>query len=139
MTTDVSNLAAVQAIYQAFGTGDIPAILERLEDEIAWEDFTDSFAERSAVPWLRRGRGKDHVLAFFQQVGAFEMHDFQVLNLMEGGNQVCATIVIDATVPATGKRFRDEEAHIWTFGPGGKVASFRHYVDTAKHIDAATK
>lgn len=139
MTGESGNLQAVQAIYQAFGSGDVAGILDRLSEEVEWEDFRDNFGERAGVPWLRRGRGKGHVLAFLQEVGGFEMHDFQVTNLLEGGGQVCATIVIDATIPATGKRFRDEEVHIWAFGEDGKVASFRHYVDTAKHIDAARK
>lgn len=135
MNTQVSNLAAVQAIYEAFGTGNIPGIMERLVDDVAWEDFADSSAA-NVVPWLKPGRGKEHVMGFFGILGQWQIHDFRVLNLMKGGNQVAATIIIDATT-AAGKRFRDEEMHLWTFGEDGKVTSFRHYTDTAKHIAAA--
>ena len=33
----MSNLATVQAIYAAFGRGDVPAILSHLTDGVAWE------------------------------------------------------------------------------------------------------
>lgn len=45
-------------------------------------------------------------------------------------------IEVDLTVKATGKRLRDEEIHLWEFGPDGKVVSLRHFLDTAKAIDA---
>ena len=56
-----------------------------------------------------------------------EIHDFQVLNLMEGGNQIAATIKIDFTVKETGERVRDEEIHLWTFDDAGKISGMRHY------------
>jgi ketosteroid isomerase-like protein len=31
------HLGTVQGIYQAFGSGDVPAILERLAEDVAWE------------------------------------------------------------------------------------------------------
>lgn len=42
----------------------------------------------------------------------------------------------ELTVKATGKRVRDEEIHLYEFGPYGKVAAFRHFLDTAKAIEA---
>ena len=39
------------------------------------------------------------------------------------------------TVKATGKRVRDEEIHLWEFGSDGKVAAYRHFLDTAKAIE----
>jgi uncharacterized protein len=51
---------------------------------------------------------------------------------------VAAEFVIEATPPG-GFRYRDEEMHLWTFGPDGKVTRLRHYLDTAKHIKAARK
>ena len=73
---------------------------------------------------------------FFGIIGAFEFKDFQVLSLMEGGNQVAAEIVIEAVSP-TAASYRDEELHLWTFDADGKVCRLRHYIDTAKHIAAA--
>jgi hypothetical protein len=41
-------------------------------------------------------------------------------------------------IPAI-KVLRDEELHLWTLDDHGKVIGLRHYVDTAKHIDANTR
>ena len=38
---------------------------------------------------------------------------------------------------ALGRRYRDEEMHLWTLGAGGKVVRLRPYTDTAEHIAAA--
>jgi len=36
-----------------------------------------------------------------------------------------------------GGAFRDEELHLWRLGADRRVAEFRHYLDTAKHVAAA--
>jgi ketosteroid isomerase-like protein len=133
----MSNLDTIQSVYQAFGQGDIPAILERVSDDVAWEHWDDNTAQRAGVPWYEARDGRDGAAAFFASLDLMEIHDFQVLNLMEGGNQIAATIKIDFTVKETGERVRDEEIHLWTFDEAGKITGMRHYTDTAKHIKAA--
>ena len=120
----------IQEIYQAFGRGDVPAILERLAEDVEWEhDAVDH-----DVPWLKPGRGKQHVLSFFGAVGSLlSISKFEVKSLLEGGNQVVAVIDIAATLTTTTKSFRDLELHLWTFAPNGKIARFRHVVDTHQH------
>lgn len=132
------NLATVMAIYEAFGRGDVPAILEKLSDDIRWEEWKDNHAQRAGVPWFQPRSDKSGVGEFFSIVGQFQIHDFQVVSLLEGNNQVAAEIFFDATLPS-GARLADEEIHLWTFDDAGKVARFRHYVDTAKHSAAAQR
>jgi uncharacterized protein len=81
--------------------------------------------------------GPDGVAESFKIVGNFEIHEFSVLSLMEGGNQVAVEMVIDVTDKASGGHYRDEELHLWTFDGRGKVVRLRHYTDTAKQIAAA--
>lgn len=130
----MSNLQAVQAIYQAFGTGNIPGIVDRLADDVEWEhDSVDH-----GIPWLKPGRGKPHVLGFFGIVGKdLEISKFDVRSLLEGGSQVVALIGIEAKVRSTGKSYKDYEAHVWTFNAQGKVSAFRHLVDTHQHLMAS--
>lgn len=131
------HVETVQAIYEAFGRGDVPAILEHLAEDVRWEEWADNRAQAAGVPWLLPRHGKSGAIEFFGVVGQFQFHEFQVLSLMEGGNQVAAELAIDATIPASGTRLRDEEIHLWTFDDAGQVVRFRHYIDTAKHIAAA--
>lgn len=129
-------LQTVQAIYAAFARGDIPAIVERLDDEVQWETWADNTAQAADVPWLRGGTGKPAALRFFEEIGRWTFQDFQVLGLMASDTQVAAEATVDATLPG-GKRLRDEEMHLWNVNAAGKVTRFRHYADTAKHIAAA--
>jgi uncharacterized protein len=132
----MNPVTIVQDIYAAFGRGDIPAILDHIADDIAWEAWADNFAQRAGVPWLTPQHNKAGVQAFFERVAQFHIAEFSVLSLMSNDQQVAAEIRIEATVPGGGC-YRDEEVHVWTFNEDNKLVHFRHYVDTAKHIAAA--
>ena len=133
----MSHAGTVQGIYEAFGRGDVPAILGALADDVRWEAWADNRAQREGVPWMQELTGRDAVGGFFAIVGGWEMHDFRVLDILDGGRQVAAEIAIEVSMPDTGARLHDEELHLWTFDEDGKVTRFRHYVDTAKHIAAS--
>ena len=131
-------LETVKGIYDAFGRGDIPAILATLADDVAWEAWDDNSAASAGVPWLQPRHGRDGAAQFFGLVGThLHVRDFRVLSIMAGDHQVAAEFVIEADIPSTGGHYRDEEMHLWTFNAEGKVTRLRHYTDTAKHIRAA--
>lgn len=132
-----NNLAVINTIYEAFGKGDVPTILEQMADDVQWEQWADNSAQRAGVPWLAPRSGKAGVLEFFQILGGMPVKEFQILSIMAGGNQVAVEFVIAIDVPSTGIHYRDEEIHLWTFNDQGKVVRLRHYTDTAKHIAAA--
>ncbi|MEP6659342.1 MAG: nuclear transport factor 2 family protein [Acidimicrobiales bacterium] len=67
----MSNLATVTALYEAFGRGDVPAILERLADDCAWEAWSDNSAVKAGVPWLQPRVGKAGVAEFFAVVASW--------------------------------------------------------------------
>ena len=133
----MSNLDTVQAMYDAFGRGDIPFILGQLADDVAWEQWEDNRAQKAGVDYMQSRYGPAGVGDFFAIVGQMKFAEFRVLHLMDGGDQVAAEILLDATMP-NGARVRDEEVHLWSFDEHGKVSRFRHYLDTAKHSDAAS-
>lgn len=125
----MDNTTTVQKIYEAFGKGDIPAILSHLHAEVEWEhDATDH-----GIPWLAPRRGREAVAEFFATLAQLDIQHFEPRNLLAGGNQVAAVIAIEAEVRATGKKFRDLEMHLWTFDEQGMVTRFRHVADTHQH------
>jgi ketosteroid isomerase-like protein len=132
-----TNTETVQAIYEAFGQGDVPAILDKLAPDVRWEHWADNRAQAEEVPWMRARTGQGEVAEFFKVVGNFEIHEFRVLGVMEGGDQVAVEMLIEVTDRASGGHYRDEELHLWTFDDRGKVIRLRHYTDTAKQIAAA--
>jgi ketosteroid isomerase-like protein len=128
-----SNVATVGAIYEAFGRGDIPAILDRLADDVDWE----TGREDHGVPWLRPGTGKAHVASFFETLQPLEFKRFEPTTIVGDGDTVLALINLEAHNPANGETIDDLEVHVWTFDPDGKVRSLRHVVDTVQHIRTA--
>jgi uncharacterized protein len=134
----VSNVESVQAIYAAFGRGDVPAILDALGEDVAWEQWAGgSPAAEAGIGYLSPRAGRAAVGEFFNALGVLEFNAFEPMAFLEGQNQVAAVIHLDVTVKATGRRFEDDEVHLWTFDESGRVTRFRHFVDTAKHLAAA--
>lgn len=125
----------VHQIYQAFGRGDVPAILDQLAEDVEWEYGISS----TDVPWLQPRRGRAQVAEFFQALAALEIQKFQPKAFLEGGSLVVALVDLEATVRSTGRRVVEEdEAHIWRFDAAGKVSRFRHRADTYQHWAAYT-
>jgi uncharacterized protein len=133
----MDNVQTVQDIYEAFGRGDIPAILDRLAPDVRWDELPGGGgAAEAAVPWLLPRRGPQEVGEFFETLRALEFHRFQPLAFMAGDDRVAAVIDVELTVRDSGRSIRDEELHLWTFDDRGRVSRFRHYVDTAQHVAA---
>lgn len=123
----MSHQQTVQRIYQAFGAGDVPAILALLAEDVDWEYGGGS----TDVPWLQPRRGRTAVGGFFDALRAIDFQAFTPHTFFESGQTVVVLIDLDATVRTTGKRVVEEdEVHIWRFGDDGLVARFRHRADT---------
>lgn len=133
MTRTRSTADTVSEIYAAFGRGDIPAILASLAPDVVWDVWPDNSAQRAGVPHLQARRGPEEVSGFFAGIADWSVNDFRVLDVIGTGRRVVAEVAVDFTLPGGG-RLVDEELHLWTFDDAGRVAAFRHYCDTAKHI-----
>jgi ketosteroid isomerase-like protein len=133
----MSNLQKVQGMYEAFGRGDIPAVLSVIAEDCEWESWSiGNTAQEAGVPWLEPRRGPKGVADFFEIVGTFDIRDFQVLGFLDGGDKIGVEVMFDAISPA-GEHLHDEELHLYDFDADGMVKRMRHYVDTAKHMKAA--
>lgn len=131
------NLKTVQAIYAAFGKGDVPAILGCIAPDAHWEQWRNNHAQKAGVPWLKEQTGPEGVANFFAYIGEWKVNKFAVKNVMAAGANVAAEIEVDFDVTQTGGRIQDEEIHYWTFNAQGQITGLRHYNDTAKHIAAS--
>lgn len=127
----VNHRDTVLSLYQAFQRGDIPFILERLAPDVRWEEWPDNHAQKAGVLWLKPLHGRDNVSQFFQLIGTYKFHRFDIVAVMGGSKHASGLVAVDIELP-TGKRFIDEEMHLFEFNEKGQVVKFRHYVDTAK-------
>jgi ketosteroid isomerase-like protein len=129
----------VLAIYQAFQRGDIPFILDRIAPDVRWEDWpaaAPNSAQAAGVPWMRPLRGRENVTQFFQLIGTYKFHRFDVREVLAGGNYACGLVGLEMELP-NGAVVREEEMHLFEFNDQGRVVMFRHYLYTAKAMAAA--
>jgi ketosteroid isomerase-like protein len=59
------NVETIKAIYEAFGRGDVAAILDACTDDVDWA--TDAAGD--AAPWWGQRNGKEAVTGFFEGIG----------------------------------------------------------------------
>ncbi len=121
----MTPIETVQAIYAAFGRGDVDTILSYLSDDVAWDQDAPGYGLAMFEP----GAGKEHVRAFFQALQDVDFLRFEPLNFLTGGNQVAVPLRLAVKVKATGKVAEALEIHLFTFGDDGKVARFFHCID----------
>ena len=131
----MSNLETVQGVYEAFGRGDVPAILSRLAESVEWDS-----GSTSRVPWLQERRGREGATAFFSSVAGLEFRKFAPKTFLEGPGVVVVLLDVEFSVKATGKSVAEEDqVHIWNFNERGEISRFRHRVDTEKHALACSR
>lgn len=133
LTSDPNNISVIDALYQAFGTGDIPKVLGAMDPKIIWNE-AESNSLAVGNPYI----GPDAVLnGVFIPLGT--MYDGFTLKNIElhdmSNNQVLATLRYNATVKATQKTVDVQAAHLWTL-KDGKIIAFQQYVDTKKLADS---
>lgn len=126
------NIETVQAIYDCFGRGDIPGILERLAPEVEWEHDWGG----TPLKWYQPRRGRGEGPKFFEALADFEFLRFEPIAFLEGNGMVAVPIHLELRVKANGNRIRDLEAHLWTFGADGLVTRMRHILDTRQFAQA---
>jgi ketosteroid isomerase-like protein len=126
----VSNVDTVKAIYEAFGRGDIPAIVDKLDSNVEW----DTEVPVADVPWLQPRRGAANVPGFFEALAPLSFQRFEPYAFYSDANSVFALVALDVTHSPSGKQYQlPYEGHLWRFNGAGKVVKYQHVTDTATH------
>src|SRR2546423_6846937 len=119
------NVALMQSTYEAFGRGDIPAVIGVMDENIAWH-------VPAVLPHATPVGGRDDVGAFFQKLGStWQDFDLQIDDFCASGERVCvigrAAGKLDGTPASYGF------VHAWTIHDGVCVR-FDEYVDPSPEI-----
>ena len=118
------NVHAVEAIFEAFGRGDIPYILDQLTDDVHFVAHLDP-----SVPWSGAYSGKANVPGFFQALGSsVEVTGHPVNQLVAQGDTVVALGEVTFGVRSTGKTSSSSWVYIWKLRDG-KVYSYDQFND----------
>jgi len=122
------NVQAIQAMYDAFGRGDIGAILDAVTDDVDWASDTSS----TAAPWYGVRHGKGDVASFFKAfASAMEVEEFSPLVFATGEDAVHSVVRCQAASRSTGKVIDMNLHHYFRFRDG-KVCYYRGTEDTAQ-------
>ncbi len=122
------NIESIKAIYDAFGRGDVGAILELCTDDVDWA----ADAAITVAPWHGVKHGKAELPSFFEGIGRTgPITEFTPLSF--AGNDdgdVMVFLRYAFTVTATGKEVATNLHHYFRFRDG-KVHYYRGSEDTA--------
>lgn len=121
------NVEIIQAAYEAFADGDIPAVLGMLAEDVVW-------IEAEGGPYGGTFIGREAVLdnVFMKLGGEWKGYAAVPHEFIAQGETVVALGEYSGTYKATGKSFKAPFAHVWRFRDG-LVSSFQQHTDTAMH------
>ena len=119
------NLELIQSGYEAFGRGDIQAVLDILADDVDW-NVTE------VLPQGGHLRGKEEVAGFFQRLGGiWEGLNIEVDDFCASGDRVC--VIGRGSGSVEGKQTGYGFVHAWTVRDGAAV-TFHEYADPASDL-----
>lgn len=126
------NTDLIQALYAAFGRGDIAGIVAATTPDVVW----GLDGRPQDVPMLGHHRGPAGVRAFFKVLA--EVHDIASFTPQEfyaDGDKVFVLGSYRWTMKPSGRSGESDWLHVWTIRDG-KVAGMRSLNDTALLAEA---
>jgi ketosteroid isomerase-like protein len=124
MSSD-ANAKTIMSVYEAFGRGDVAAILDAVTDDVDWA----SEANPAVAPWHGVRHGKEAVAGFFADFGStMEVEEFTPISV---ATDVLTVVRFRAWSRAAGKTAAMDLHHYFTFRDG-KIAYYRGTEDTAQ-------
>jgi uncharacterized protein len=123
-----TNIKTIAQVYEAFGRGDIAAILDAVADDVDWAAEAGS----TAAPWYGVRHGKDAVAQFFTDFGStMEVEEFTPVSFASNDTDVLTVVRFRARSRRTGKSAAMDLHHFFRF-TDGKIAYYRGTEDTAQ-------
>ena len=130
-----ANVEVIRGMYEAFGRGDVPAVLGQMDQRIEWRE-AENFIYADRNPYM----GPQAVLeGVFMRLGA-EWEGFTVTpeEWLDAGNHVVVLGTYTGRSKETGREVRAQFAHVWGVR-GERVVRFQQYTDTKQFAEAVAK
>ncbi|HUI04310.1 MAG TPA: nuclear transport factor 2 family protein [Acidimicrobiales bacterium] len=122
------NIKTIQSMYEAFGRGDVVAILDNVTDDVDWATDTNS----AAAPWYGVRHGHDGVTSFFEAFGStMEVDEFTPLTVAANEDSVLTVVRCRARARSTGRAIDKNQHHYFRFR-GAKVFYYRGTEDVVQ-------
>ena len=125
MSTE-QNIETARQLYQAFGSGDVQTILDRVTDDVEWA----AEAASQAAPWYGPRTSAAGVASFFADLASsIEITEFTPHAFATGEDDVHLLVRWTFRSIATGRQVSMTMHHYWRIRDG-KVEHFRGSEDT---------
>jgi ketosteroid isomerase-like protein len=122
------NIKTIASVYEAFGRGDVPAIMDAVTDDVDWAAEADS----TAAPWYGVRHGRDGVAKFFTEFGTtMEVEELTPVSFAANDTDVLTVVRFRARSRGTGQVAAMDLHHYFKFRDG-KIAYYRGTEDTAQ-------
>ena len=122
------NIKTISQVYEAFGRGDVAAILDAVTDDVDWA----AEATGMAAPWYGERHGRDAVAKFFADFGStMEVEEFTPVSFAANDTDVLTVIQFRARSRSNGESAVMDLHHCFKFRDG-KIACYRGTEDTAQ-------
>jgi ketosteroid isomerase-like protein len=123
------SVEAVRGMYEAFGRGDVPAVLGAMAADIEWH-------EAEGMPYGGVYHSPEEVAQNVFGPLLEDVPDFALTpeEFIPSGDTVAAVVRYTGTGKATGKALNLLVVHVWDVRDG-KIACFRQFADTAKYLE----
>ncbi len=120
------NVALIKGIYEAFGRGDVPAVLGAMSPGIVWNE-AENFPYADRNPYT----GPQAVLegVFGRILADFDGFGVKPDEILDAGDTVVMLGRYGGTCKATGAPMNPQIVHVWRV-QDGKVTQFQQYADT---------
>ena len=126
------NVALVKGIYEAFGAGDVPAVLGAMSGDIVWNE-AENFPLADRNPYV----GPQAILeGVFARLGSdWEGFAVDPQDYLDAGDSVVVLGRYRGTCRATGKPVDAQLVHVWRI-EDGKAKAFQQLTDTLQFARA---
>jgi ketosteroid isomerase-like protein len=123
------SVDVVRGVYEAFGRGDLPAVLGAMADDIEWH-------EAEGMPYGGVYHGGEAVAQnvfgpITQDIPYFAVKPEEFI---ASGDAVAVVVRYTGAGKDTGKQLDLPVVHVWDVR-NGKIAQFRQFIDTAKFLE----
>jgi ketosteroid isomerase-like protein len=122
------SVEVVRGVYEAFGRGDVPAVLAAIA-EVEWH-------EAEGMPYGGVYHGAEAVAQNVFGPITEDIPDFTLApqEFIAAGDAVAVVVRYSGTGKATGKQLDLPVVHVWDV-PDGRITRFRQFADTAKYLE----
>lgn len=128
----MNNLEILKQGYQLFAEGNIDGVLAFWHDDIVWDECT-------GFPFVHDNGifvGAEAIVkgVFAQLPKYYNDFKIEISYFVDGGDKIVMVGYYSGVWKSTGKQFRANATHTWTF-TDGKPSAFFQAVDTAEIIN----